>query len=361
MRSRTLVPPLLAALLLIPIARADDSDELGTLTWQGKKTWFTDTRTGGTPAPSTPTAPIAPTPGTPTPPDEEDDPLAPPDEGGTVTPGTGGETEPEPGPGPDAEPEPGIDPTPPSSPPPSPPMDPAAPTICNARWTLVEVNPTARVESDTTLLTATLLSTDVYGYVSNCWARANSTLFIDWFATTTARKEGQSRYEATIALVGGCGRCRPLLDFKGTAHVDTQGLVKVWGTGRSVAEGSYGFGQGSSNFSSPLSVTARAGVKVSAGTASEAGTVTIGPVKMSVRANIGRHYDANTALNNGAVVLTASRMIVKVGDQARVEGYAGGDMTHSEGKALAGHEESVEGTTACGASCVFRIDQIVAR
>jgi outer membrane biosynthesis protein TonB len=354
MRVSRLVPIGIALLSsLTPVAFADDVDELATPQWNGFKNWAPKAASSPAPAPA-PTGPAAPATsgGTAT---SGDGSTVPPPEGGTVTPDDEPVEPSEPDPTPEPEPDPTAQPSPP--PEPAPIIMAVAPLpSCSARWTLTESCPTAESQAGNTLLTAYILETDPYAYVANLWTRANSTLYIDWFADNWVKKESERKtYVAVIELKGACGNCAPSISFNGTAHLDAQALLKSWGPSFGVYAGTYGFAKGYSQFQLPKAITAQGGVRLIAGSGTPLASAEVGGVRVNITGGGTRHYDAAIESQPDNFVQVGGVMVVEAATFGRTEACAAGDLSHAEAKINAGHEETVQGTTNCGATCVFKM------
>ena len=133
---------------------------------------------------------------------------------------------------PTGEPAPGGDPTPyPDGGKAKPPVQPPYSSVpCPSSWSLEVEAPLPKLVDKQTMLTITLLRTDAYAFLCNLYARAESTWYVDWFATTKANESGEKEYAVTLKIVGACSICNPHINVSGTSILETKAqLTALWG------------------------------------------------------------------------------------------------------------------------------------
>jgi hypothetical protein len=335
----------LAAVAAGPGARralADsEKDELAEGDWTGEKKWDHMEGGGGAPA-----AAPAPTPGPATPPPGG---TATPPDGGGLPPSTGTPTEPtgpaEPtGTGP-AAPDPSVDPGPQFPPSPPPPLTPYIPT-CNARWVVeVEEAPPTLFDEET-MLTLTLFRTDAFAFISNGYCRAESTWFVDGWATTQAGHDGLSRFTVEIRLDHPCPNCQPKIDLKGISQIQARVQAKTpWG------------GLNSSTMASAAASTLWAGDidcgdRCSAAILDSQGTgeISVGadPLKVTRTTTKARVFVSVDGGKGDAKRIDQAKSSLLIVNHGAVSTYAAGTDDNAQAKCRVGYFLVLRGDSACG-------------
>ncbi|MHC4820432.1 MAG: hypothetical protein ACYTDX_01775, partial [Planctomycetota bacterium] len=225
---------------------------------------------------------------------------------------------------------------------------------CNGRWTLVELGPEADLHEKHTTFTILLFRNDGFGFISNGYARAHSSSWLDWFATTETGHAAGKDFRVEMRLVGGCGSCAPRIHVQGHSRLETRAQVKSFNGG--IDPSSYANASGWTVWSGPLLCDIRAGVEVIARKGFSLFTAEKDGLGVEVSSSTSRVYAASGGGKGDFKVLQTSAIVQKVHNHGDINVYAGGGENNSQAKVRVAHGMLFQGRTSCGATGDYELD-----